>query len=302
MTATAAPSRPATGVTQNDILSEDFWKRNFSTLSIGRLSARNLHNQGQPHQQPLERIHARMMRDGYFGDSDPNLLSTVKALGDAVKQCVEMGLPPVFIFLFDEAWESFFRLNPVISHLIGRDYKLLPDFWAWHVDPKKKQNGWTPHRDKGSISLAPDGSPLSLTVWIPLSDANPMNSCIYMVPSHLDPTYRTPQEKSLQVPAYNIRALPAQPGDYLCWNQCVYHWGAPSSEFADDVRMSMALEFQRGDIQPFNAPLLDPLTYPDFETRLRLMAKQILQYQHMYGFSQELRDIAAHIIQKHTAI
>jgi hypothetical protein len=123
-----------------------------------------------------------------------------------------------------------------------------------------------------------------------------MNSCIYVVPAHLDPTYGTPRDKEHIAPMYAVRALPAKPGDYMCWNQAIFHWGSPSSEFSTQPRISMALEFQRGDIGEFNSPLLDSEPFPDFTFRLQLIAKQILQYQHMYGFSQELRNLAAYIL------
>jgi len=119
---------------------------------------------------------------------------------------------------------------------------------------------------------------------------------MYMVPAHLDSTYGTERDREYQFPIHAARALPASPGDYLCWNQAVFHWGSGGSEFSDQPRMSMALEFQRGDIAPFNEPLLPQSPFPDFSMRLPLVAKQILQYQHMYGFSQNLRDLAAYIL------
>jgi hypothetical protein len=179
----------------------------------------------------------------------------------------------------------------VIGHFLGADYKMLPDFWAWHVDPRKAESGWGPHVDRLRHNpLAPDGTPLSLTCWIPLSNADPLNSCMYVVPAFLDPFYRRHMERQANPRPETIRALPAKPGDYLIWNQAVLHWGSPSSEFAESPRMSMAIEFQRGDISPFNAPLLDRI--PNFERRLNLLAKQILQYRHMYHFTEELVALA----------
>jgi hypothetical protein len=129
-----------------------------------------------------------------------------------------------------------------------------------------------------------------LTCWIPLSDATPLNSCMYVVPAHLDPGYNN---ASGQLPSpYAVRALPAKPGDYLIWNQAVLHWGSPSSEFGEAPRMSMALEFQRGDVSAFGAPLLAPDKAPSFAERLQLVARQILQYRDMYGFSAALTDLA----------
>lgn len=58
----------------------------------------------------------------------------------------------------------------------------------------------------------------------------------------------------------------------------------------------MALEFQRGDTAPFNAPLLAPLVSHGFGLRLRLVAKRILQYQHMYALPPALRAVAEKLL------
>ncbi len=209
------------------------------------------------------------------------------SIGEAVKKLVRFGLPPVLVWAYDEPWECFRRLAPVLSHFLGRDYKLLPAFWAWHIDPNKGEAGWRPHRDKSVGALTPDGLPLSLTCWIPLSAATPLNGCMYVVPAHLDPSYNR-AEGAQQMPAAPFaRAVPARPGDFLIWNQAILHWGAMSSEFGEEARMSMALEFQRGDITPFQQPLLESATLPPFADRIRLIARQILQYTHMYGVPEK---------------
>lgn len=293
MSASAATVAQPQPITFQQVLDAGFWQREFPQLNIGKRSACG--SPTRPHQS-YERLSERMRKDGYFGESDALLGKLSPALASAISHAVELGLPPVFIFLFDEPWECYHRLQPVVSHILGDDYKLLPDFWMWHVDPCKRQSGWKPHRDKGHWALAPDGSPLSLTIWVPLTPATTMNGCMYIVPAQMDPTYGTPQDTTYQFPISAARALPSTPGDYLCWNQAVYHWGSTTSEFVNEPRMSMALEFQRGDIKAFNEPLLPQAPFPDFNLRLPLVAKQILQYQHMYGFSQNLCDLAAYIL------
>jgi hypothetical protein len=54
----------------------------------------------------------------------------------------------------------------------------------------------------------------------------------------------------------------------------------------------MAFEFQRGDVAPFNQPMLPPLWVWPLEPRLWLIAKQILQYKHMYPLSPEMEQVA----------
>ena len=58
----------------------------------------------------------------------------------------------------------------------------------------------------------------------------------------------------------------------------------------------MAFEFQRDDVKPFNQPLLAPDVVPGFDDRLKLICKQILQYQHMYGLSPEMQEMAGGIM------
>jgi hypothetical protein len=221
----------------------------------------------------------------------------LSTMADAVRALSEQKLSPVFAFLYDEFWIPFFRLHHIYTGLLGGNYYLLPDFWVWNVDPRKGDSGWRPHRDKGhGNSLMQDGSPKSLTTWIPLSRATTLNGCMYIVPAHLDPLYAKAEQSSHQFEFSSIRALPAEPGDFFIWNQEVLHWGSRSSPRAPESRVSMAFEFQRADIAPFNQPLMPPMQLFTFDSRLRLVAKQILQYQHMYALEPELARMAQDIV------
>jgi hypothetical protein len=266
-----------------DMCRASFWRSLAPGLHIGDLErgADVIPRQG------FNRLTQRIVHDGYFGDSDQRLETLAPSIGKAIKTCVRFGLPPVMIWAYDEPWECFRRLAPILNTFLGRDYKILPDFWAWHIDHIRGEAGWGAHRDKDASSLTAEGLPLSLTCWIPLSDANPMNGCMYIVPAYLDPHYKNIEATPTLPMPQSIRALPAKPGDFLMWNQAVLHWGGLSSEFADEPRMSMALEFQRGDIPPYGAPLLDHARLPSFGDRVRLIAKQILQYTHMYGVPEK---------------
>lgn len=286
-----APNRfRGSGISWDDLCAAAFWRSFAPSL---RISDDALASDAGAND--LETFAQRMRRDGYFNGRHARLDGLAPGLADAVGRCVNVGLPPVFIWAFDEAWVGFHALKPVISRFLGEDYKLLPAFWAWHVDPRKGERGWGPHRDN-SRSLAPDGAPMALTCWIPLTEATPLNSCMYIVPAHLDPYYGQPTTPQSLLPDLSVaRALPAKPGEFLIWNQVVLHWGSPSSEFAEHPRISMALEFQRADIATSRQPLLDADKLPSFEMRMRLIAMQIRQYTHMYGFSPELQNIAEHL-------
>jgi len=217
------------------------------------------------------------------------LAGTVRSLSGA-------GLSPVFAFLFDEFWHPFVKLHLLFRALLAGDYSLLPDFWVWNVDPRKREAGWQPHRDKGRKALFADGSPKSITAWIPLSSATPLNGCMYVVPKPLDPTYATPEEQQIRFAPQSIRALPGRPGDFFIWNQAIYHWGGASSPYAAESRVSMAFELQRADVPPFNAPLIEPLRVVPFEERLLLIARQLHRYRHMYDVDPKIAQIAADLL------
>ena len=248
--------------------------------------------------EQVQAVSGLMQHEGYFqaeaqwGFDHALLAATVRSLANA-------NLSPVFAFLYDEFWLPFFKLHNIISSILGGDYFFLPDFWVWNVDPSKGESGWRPHRDKGRMALLPDGMPRSLTAWIPLSNATTLNGCMYIVPACDDPTYGTENEKDWKFEYPSIRALPARPGEFFMWNQAVMHWGSKASPRGGESRVSMAFEFQRADVQPpFNQPLLRPLNVISFEERMQLIAKQILQYQHMYRLAPEVQTFAEGLIAK----
>ncbi|MEX2365055.1 MAG: phytanoyl-CoA dioxygenase family protein [Pseudohongiellaceae bacterium] len=238
-----------------------------------------------------------LKHEGYFQLSTPGWDFDVRLLAQAVNRICAAELQAPFAFIYDEFWLAFCQLHQILASLLGGDYRYLPDFWVWRVDPARDDSGWSPHRDKGHKSLLPDGSPKSLTVWIPLTVASPLNSCMYLVPAHRDPTYNTEQEKEHRFALPDIRALPGQPGDAFFWNQAVLHWGSRSSRLSQEPRISMAFEFQRTDVAPFNEPLLDPLQVYSFNSRLRLIGKQVLQYQHMYALTPAQKAFAQSCLQ-----
>jgi hypothetical protein len=229
----------------------------------------------------MDAIRALVRHEGYFHASDIAWPVDVALMAETVRALDRAGLPPVFAFVYDEFWLPFYRLSPIYAGLLG-DYMALPDFWVWNVDPARGDAGWRPHRDKGRSALFADGTPKSITTWIPLSRATPLNGCMYIVPATQDPTYNTPDEKDWRFDYAGIRALPAEAGDVFMWNQAVLHWGSRTSPRGGDSRVSMAFEFQRADVAPMNEPLLAPMAFHPFIVRLRMIAKQVLQYRHMY--------------------
>jgi hypothetical protein len=275
--------------------SREYWRSFAPALHIedGSLLEDLAYLEMSPTEQ--EGLAALLKHEGYFqGSADWGL--DIKLMADTVRSLSGANLSPVFAYLYDEFWYPFLKMHRLYSALLGGRYWLLPNFWIWNVDPNKGEAGWKPHRDVGRASLFDDGSPKSLTTWIPLSSATPLNGCIYVVPAQYDPVYGTADELKREFELPSIRALPGTPGDFFIWNQAILHWGSRSSPRAEESRISMAFELQRADIPAFNGPLIDPLRILPFEARLRLIAKQIHQYRHMYALDPKIAEMALDLI------
>src|SRR5262245_22583727 len=238
-----------------------------------------------------------LKEDGYIQSSADWGLD-LALMADTVRSLSGANLLPVFAFLYDEFWHPFLRLHLLYTALLGGKYFLLPAFWVWNLDPNRNESGWKPHRDRGRESLFDNNAPKSLTTWIPLSSATPLNGCMYIVPACDDPFYAREEDPlwKLRFEFSSIRALPAKPGDFFIWNQEVLHWGGRASSRATESRVSIAFELQRADVPTFSEPLLDPFGIPPFETRLKLIAKQLLQYQHFQTLEPELAHFASALL------
>lgn len=285
-------------ITVDQLLTPGFWRQLAPTLHINsplesggglpppNLDVRTAHD-----------IQSLVKTEGYFQGRMTDWGIPLETMTATIHQLKQIGLLPVFSFVYDEMWTLAHQLHPVIETLLGPHYAMLPDFWVWHVDPAQSESGWRPHRDKGYQALSKDGSPTSVTAWIPLTVATPLNGCMYIVPADRDPTYGTPQDKDWRFQHADIRALPAQPGDFFVWNQAVLHWGSHASpRAAGSPRMSCAFEFQRTDIPAWNSPLIAPRSPLSFADRVRLIGKQVKQYQHMYPLPASLATLADRMI------
>ncbi|MHB1206842.1 MAG: phytanoyl-CoA dioxygenase family protein [Rhodospirillaceae bacterium] len=236
----------------------------------------------------LAEIQQRVLKEGYFQLPPPDWALDLRALARGVAAVTKAGFPPVYAYMYDEAWLVFAQIARVLEALLGDTYMMMPAFWAWHVDGSRETAGWPPHRDHGPTALMPDRSAKLLSIWIPLSNATPLNGCMYLVPADRDPLYGVQMEKEAAIDLQNIRALPAAAGSVLGWTQAVYHWGSRPNTPVSEPRISMSVEFQRGDQLPVNEPLLDPEAIPGLTARARLIVRQLIQYKAFYPVAPEL--------------
>jgi len=65
---------------------------------------------------------------------------------------------------------------------------MMPDIWVFNIDPLRAEPaGWKPHRDRPyETPLMPDMSAASINFWIPLTEATPLNGCMYILPRQFD--------------------------------------------------------------------------------------------------------------------
>lgn len=231
-------------------------------------------------------------REGYVQMSRVVEPALAGQLSTTIAKLASLGIPPIFAMVFDAFWAPVFRLDPILKAAFGATYGILPNLWVWHIDPAASESGWRPHREIGHEALFADRRPKSLSAWIALTAATPLNGCMYVVPADRDPTYGTGDDDKHLFGLSEVRALPADAGDVFLWNQAILHWGAHASPRAASPRMSMAFEFVHADANLRDALAVQPAAFRRFEDRLRLIARQLLQYSHMYGLPPALEKLA----------
>jgi hypothetical protein len=218
--------------------------------------------------------------DGYF--LTPPIVQSEDAakVGRAISRLAAEGYPTGFVAVFDEFWRLFYGLESLLRPVLGDDYLMVPDgLWAFFVPPGDPGlSGWSslgPHRD----SIGPDahlvtsGRPGLVNIWIALTDANPLNSCLYVLPASIDDDYLDRMAVSSgAVSLQDIRALPVEAGSVLGWTSHLLHWGGRSSPTATMPRMSVALYLQRRDVKPYASDTISFNEPIPFEKRLQWIA------------------------------
>lgn len=232
------------------------------------------------------RAHVEHLRkEGYF-QTEPLLgpAEMVKLRG-CIEKVVADGHPARYALLYDDFYHVLARLSGVLVPVLGEGYQLVPDeLEAYFIAADDDARGTKPHRDslRTASSVDPDGTPTLINVWIPLTDAEPPGSCIYVVPAHRDPGY----PKGGVVPPSNageivlrdgdlvdVRALPARAGSVLAWSTHLLHWGSRSSVHAKGPRMSFAIYFQSRRVPPYHGVTMDIPGPIPFDYRLYLVGK-----------------------------
>ncbi len=195
----------------------------------------------------------------------------------------DQNILPVYIYLFDEAWHLFEELRPVISQILGEGYKTLPNFWAWHLS-ETGHAGWPPHKDCSADTVFDVGGDqifMSLSLWVPLTDVDAENGCMFVIPREQETNVTAGVELDRDLLSPYAQALPATAGSVLGWPQDLIHWGGEYLNAEKPPRMSLSFEFQSRAFGPLAMPLLDTASPPSFEERLELLDQQFDKYRHI---------------------
>lgn len=231
--------------------------------------------------------------DGYFAYDSFFRPEFIDQLSDCFLQLEKANIPPVFCFVFDEFWQLFSRLEPLLSDLVG-DFQFSCAVWAWLVRDTN-QTAFAPHRDQVRDVTVDDDEHLDyLTIWIPLTDLSHLSSNICVLPASKDPDYDEGTDQVVVEDLQDIRTLQGKRGSVFCWTTGLVHWGTRQTRFGPP-RMSVGLYVQNPDSECFDPPLdLDrPFSLVE---RLSLIGQQIINYSREANdneleFAQSLVDL-----------
>ncbi|KAF6257515.1 hypothetical protein COO60DRAFT_1223221 [Scenedesmus sp. NREL 46B-D3] len=172
-----------------------------------------------------------------------------------VVSLIRHGWPPSLLVVYDEAWALVQQASALMADATGGN-RVNMDILAWYVDPSRGDAGFSPHRDRQPddtpATFRPDGSAMYATLWLPLTDASPENSCLYVIPRFADPGYfegdadgddaADPLTVALPTKtAYqHVRALPSPAGSACIFTHRTIHWGSQGRRGCPTPRISIS--------------------------------------------------------------
>eukprot|EP00943_MAST-04B_sp_MAST-4B-sp1_P002845 g2845.t1 len=246
---------------------------------------------------------------GYFR-LNSSMLLWEKELLEKIVRSIELlrskGWPPHFILIFNEIWKIGHQFSKILEQTSNN--KLNMDLLAWYIDPKLNQSGFSPHRDRmpkdkpgqtpGTAvkkSFHDDNTPKYTSIWLPLTNATPDNSCLYFIPANEDPYYAIGDPIDMEpldavLPRDNlsslqkIRCMPCTPGSPLVFSHRLIHWaGRSNPDCTDGPRVALGFAFSDNSFEkPYFSRKYLPL--PPFQLRVALAAGQAIKYNNRFQF------------------
>ncbi|MGL5059370.1 MAG: phytanoyl-CoA dioxygenase family protein [Microcoleus sp.] len=233
----------------------------------------------------LEAYALQLKEEGYFQTNPLIPAAILQEMRECIDRVKAAGFPQMFALVYDVFYRSLGYFHSTLTGILGSGYRLVPNFWVYYIDAVDTGKGFEPHRDaEYEDTIDANGMPTVITIWITITDANPLNSCMYILPANRDPQYAE-AINNLQTPAdrfalEDIRALPTAAGILSCWDQYVFHWGSRSSKRAKEPRISYAAYCQRGDLTPVDDVTIDIPSAISFQTRLGLICRGLYRYSY----------------------
>ncbi len=257
----------------------DFWRELNPDFAVTDSEINPSHAPCELSASALESSIKEIREQGYFSLDRVLDQGEIDRMAGLVKRLVEMDWPAPFAAVYDDFWKIIQRCSRIAENILGPGYKVMPNFWVFHVPAHRSGSGWVPHRDRHwNETLKADRTPLTLRLWIPLTDATTSNGCIFVLPGNLDPDYPNNLSSDKVQNIQNARCLPAAAGSVLGWNEAILHWDSNSSEDNASPRISLAFTLQ-ADVVAFESPLMEPLVLPSFSQRLGLIGQMIKRFE-----------------------
>lgn len=283
----------------------DYWLRLNPTMVLESRDPVPWDNEQPPSPEALIGAAELYSTQGYLSMKGGLRASEIDKVRRAVEQLLLADWPPVFAFVYDNLWwipktTLISNLAPKIGH---PNYKVAGQVWTHYVYPVAGNRGWIPHLDGNSRT------PHSTTIWLPLGPATVTNGCMYLV-RRIDETdhltrhfheidsFTRPDVFAL---LKNIRALPAEPGDLLCWDDKILHWSGyfEAGEVPPRVSITLtviSLEPGRRD----SGTLVEPLgPLPSLRTRLWLIGASIMSYRRFEPLMERFVPLAQRLMEQH---
>ena len=176
------------------------------------------------------------------------------------------------------------------------------DVLAWLVDPNAAGGagaGFGMHRDRQPDDVAgsfrADGTPKYATCWVPVTDACPDNSCLYVLPRDADPGYAGGDLPRGPAPlarafaeggdgvAQRIRCLAQPAGGAVVFSHRTLHWGSRGRAGFHTPRIALSAAFSDGGFEPAYLRPGAVETFPALALRVALVAAQMIAYQENFG-------------------
>lgn len=263
----------------------DYWRTLNPNSTISNQPFQGFSEFSPLKEEEINEYALQLREEGYF-QTIPTIPTTIlHEMHECVENVISAGFPATFALVYDVYYQAFAYVHSIFRSILGEGYKLVPNFWVYYIQPNDNGKGFEPHRDaEYENTIDSNGMPNVVTFWIAIADANPLNSCMYVLPSNRDPEYAD-AIKNLKTGATkfaleDIRALPAKAGTLSCWDQYLFHWGSRSSKHAKFPRISYAAYCQKGDIPPVDDMVIDIPSELDFQSRLVFIARGLYRYSY----------------------